>query len=83
MTAAILKAKNNRPRDPGPATYKKSDVLTRRRTVVLPLPADTPQLFMLNEAKFRGSETPGAKYQIKLGLTRGRSMEAYQVPKER
>ena len=38
---------------------------------------------MLDEAKFRGHETPGAKYQIKLGLTRERSFEAYTVPKER
>jgi hypothetical protein len=38
---------------------------------------------MLDEAKFRGHETPGAKYQINLGLTREKSFEAYQVPKER
>ena len=38
---------------------------------------------MLDEAKFRGHETPGAKYHIKLGLTRERSFEAYTIPKER
>ena len=62
MTAAIVKRGALRPRDPGPATYKKSDVLTHKRSIVLPLDKDTPQLYMLNEAKFRGHETPGAKY---------------------
>ena len=41
-TAAILKKKDLRPREPGPATYKKSDKLTSKKSVNLPLSKDTP-----------------------------------------
>jgi hypothetical protein len=54
MTAAIIKKKALRPREPGPATYKKSIALTHKRSIALPLDKDTPQLYMLNEAKWRG-----------------------------
>ena len=40
-------------------------------------------MYMLDEARFRGNQTPGPKYQINLGLTRPRSIECYTVPKER
>jgi len=53
-TGAILKRKALRPRDPGPATYKKSMVLTHKKAVVLPIDKDTPQLYMINEAKWFG-----------------------------